>query len=48
MKTKTNLKFAVWIGGIANYFNTLKEAKEEKKRWIRKGYNDLIIQKIKQ
>jgi len=43
---KEKIIFAVWVGGIANYFNTLTEAKEEKKEWIKKEYTDIIIQKI--
>ena len=45
-RNKEKIIFAVWVGGIANYFNTLTEAKEEKKEWIKKEYTDIIIQKI--
>ena len=45
-KEQAKFIFAVWIGGIANYFKTLSEAKEEEKEWIKKGYTDIITQKI--
>tara|TARA_R100000781_G_C3987191_1_gene95626 strand:- start:33 stop:164 length:132 start_codon:yes stop_codon:yes gene_type:complete len=37
-------KYIVWVGGIANYFDTLLDAEVEKKYWNDKGYNDIIIE----
>ena len=45
--TKTEQrKYLVWIGGIANAFNTLDEATTEQQYWISKGYTDIQIEII--
>ena len=41
-------KYIVWVGGIPNYFKTLNDAQIEKLKWINKGYDDLIIETIKE
>jgi len=40
-------KYIVWVGGTPNYFNELIDAEIEKKEWIDQGYNDVIIEIVK-
>ena len=43
----TKEKHIVWVGGIPNYFDKLIYAQIEQKKWINKGYDDVIIETIK-
>ena len=43
----TKEKYIVWVGGIPNHFDKLIYAQIEQKKWINKGYDDVIIETIK-
>ena len=43
----TKEKHIVWVGGIPNHFDKLIYAQIEQKKWINKGYDDVIIETIK-
>jgi len=40
-------RYIVWIGGVADYYTTYERAKEHCDEWIKKGYEDIKIKKLK-
>ncbi len=40
--------YKVWIGGIYNQFNNKQAAKEHAKEWRDMGYDDVIIETVKE
>ena len=40
-------RYIVWIGGVSDYYTTYERAKEHYDKWIKKGYKDVKIEKIK-
>ena len=40
------MNYILWVGGVDDYYKTLKEAKEAKEEWKDNGYDDVIIEKI--
>lgn len=41
-------QYIVWVGGTPNYFDNLLDAEIEQLYWIKKGYADVILEKIKE
>ena len=41
-------KYIVWVGGVDDYYTTYERAKVHYDEWIAKGYNDVILEKIKE
>ena len=40
-------KYIVWVGGVDDYYTDYKRAKEHYDKWIEQGYDDVILEKIK-
>lgn len=40
-------KIILWVGGIGNHFDNLLDAEIALMEWKQKGYEDLIIERIK-
>ena len=41
-------KYIVWVGGCDDYYTNYNDAKRDADEWIAKGYDDVIIEEIKQ
>ena len=41
-------KYIVWVGGCDDYYVNYKDAKRDADEWKAKGYDDVIIEEIKQ
>ena len=39
-------RYIVWVGGLDDYFTTYKDAKLEYDQWVKKGYDEIVIEKI--
>jgi len=48
METIESNKYIVWVDTIPNYFNNLLDAEIEQIEWIEKGYDNIVIEKVKQ
>ena len=44
---KIKYKWIVWVGSCDDYYVHYKDAKRDYNHWINKGYDDVIIEKIK-
>lgn len=43
------MKFIVWVGGVPDYEGKdLKKAQEVFKEWQKKGYDDVVLEKIEE
>ena len=40
-------KYIVWVGGTDDYYVHFEDAQRAYDEWIDKGYDDVIIEKIK-
>ena len=40
-------KYILWVGGTPDYYVNYKDALKDYDEWIEKGYDDVIIEKIK-
>ena len=40
--------WALWVGGIDDYYPTKQQAEEARKQWIAEGYDDIQIEEIAQ
>jgi hypothetical protein len=41
-------RWIVWVGGVDDYYKNYDRAKEHYDEWIEQGYDDVIIEEIKQ
>ena len=41
------MKYLVWIGGTPNEFDNILDAMIEQMEWVSKGYDNVVIEKIK-
>ena len=41
-------RWIVWVGGVDDYYKNYDRAKEHYDKWIEQGYDDVIIEEIKQ
>tara|TARA_R100000234_G_C4985115_1_gene172832 strand:+ start:558 stop:701 length:144 start_codon:yes stop_codon:yes gene_type:complete len=41
-------KYIVWVGGTDDYYTTLEDAQRDYDEWIDEGYDDVIIEEIKE
>ena len=46
-KKNKKWKYIVWVGGCDDWYTNYKKAKQYYNEWISKGYNDVIIEKLK-
>ncbi len=42
------MRYIVWIGGIDDHYKTKKEALQALKCWLALGYDDVILETIKE
>ena len=40
-------KYIVWVGGCDDYYVDYEQAKKHYDEWIDKGYDDVILEEIK-
>jgi len=40
--------YVVWVGGVDNYFINYSDALRDYNYWISKGYDDVVLEKIKE
>ena len=40
-------RYIVWVGGVDDYYVNYKDAKRDADEWKAKGYDDVIIEEIK-
>jgi|TARA_Y100000033_G_C2717201_1_gene96391 hypothetical protein len=40
-------QYIVWVGGTDDYYVTFEDAQRAYDEWLDKGYDDVIIEKIK-
>lgn len=40
-------KYIVWVGGCDDYYTNYNDAKRDADEWKAKGYDDVIIEEIK-
>ncbi len=40
-------EYIVWVNSIPNHFNNLLDAEIEKIKWNKKGYENIVIEKVK-
>ena len=40
-------RYIVWVGGNDDYYKNYKDAKRDADEWKAKGYDDVIIERIK-
>lgn len=40
--------YIVWVGGVDNYFINYSDALGDYNYWISKGYDDVVLEKIKE
>ena len=40
-------KYIVWVGGCDDYYTTFEDAQRAYDEWIDKGYDDVIIEEIR-
>tara|TARA_R100001129_G_C5146940_1_gene197716 strand:+ start:308 stop:454 length:147 start_codon:yes stop_codon:yes gene_type:complete len=41
-------KYVVWVGGCDDYYVDYEQAKKHYDEWIEKGYDDVILEEIKE
>jgi len=46
-EAKLKYKYILWVGGTPDYYVNYKDALRDYDEWIEKGYDDVIIEKIK-
>ena len=44
---KNGWRYIVWVGGNDDYYKNYKDAKRDADEWKAKGYDDVIIEEIK-
>jgi hypothetical protein len=44
---KDGWRYIVWVGGNDDYYKNYKDAKRDADEWKAKGYDDVIIERIK-
>ena len=42
-----NFKYAVWVGGVDDYYTEYKRAKEHYDEWIDQGYDEVVMLDLK-
>ncbi len=47
MKTINKQKYIVWVDSIPNHFNNLLDAEIDQIEWNKKGYENIILEKVK-
>ena len=45
---KDGWRYIVWVGGNDDYYKNYKDAKRDADEWKDKGYDDVIIERIKE
>ena len=45
---KDGWRYIVWVGGYDDYYKNYKDAKRDADEWKDKGYDDVIIERIKE
>jgi len=45
---KNGWRYIVWVGGVDDYYVNYKDAKRDADEWKDKGYNDVIIEQLKE
>ena len=46
-EAKLKYKYILWVGGTPDYYVNYKDVLRDYDEWIEKGYDDVIIEKIK-
>lgn len=44
---KQGWRYIVWVGGVDDYYKDYDRALEHYQEWIDKGYDNVVIEKIK-
>jgi len=39
-------KYIVWVGGVDDYYTNYEKAKKHYNEWIKKGYDDVILETV--
>ena len=47
-QAEIKIKYLVWVGGIYNEFGSFHDAIMDQFEWQKKGYDDVIIQPIRE
>jgi len=45
---KQGWRYVVWVGGVDDYYKDYGKALEHYQEWLDKGYDDVVIEKIKE
>tara|TARA_R100000781_G_scaffold20703_2_gene15629 strand:+ start:556 stop:741 length:186 start_codon:yes stop_codon:yes gene_type:complete len=43
---KMKWKYIVWVGGVDDYYTNYEKAKKHYNEWIKKGYDDVILETV--
>ena len=41
-------KYIVWVGGVDDWYTTYERAKEHYDEWINQGYDQVVIETVKE
>jgi len=45
-KLGTQWKWAVWVGGVEDYYCDYNDAQNAYKKWTSQGYDDVILEEL--